>query len=184
MRERLHLGERDVLILYVGGLHPRKNVLCLVQALRFLPPQYKLLIVGSGSNAYVESLRREAEKSATASRLILIGYVPYPELPLYYRAANVFVLPSVYEGFPKVILEALACGTTVIASPSFVGDGQIEKHLFPLQDVSPEGVAQAIWEVIEARPAVDVAAIRERYDWSVAARRIQAIYERIGAGGR
>ena len=180
-REDLGLSRQDRVILYVGGLHQRKNVLALVRALRYLPPACKLLAVGTGPQEYVQALQRAARADGVAERVILAGYVPYPDLPPYYRAADLFVLPSSYEGFPKVLLEALASGVPSLASPSFAGDGEIEKHYAPLADTEPEAVAGAISAELSRRPAVDVAAIRQRYDWAVAARRCREIYERIGA---
>jgi len=180
-RAELGLSPRDQVVLYVGGLHHRKNVLALVRALRHLPPEVKLLAVGAGPQEYVQAINQTAATDGVRERVILAGYVPYPDLPPYYRTGDLFVLPSSYEGFPKVLLEALASGVPSLASPSFAGDGEIEKHYAPLADRGPEALAEAIARLLTQRPVVDVAAIRQRYDWAVAARRCREIYERIGA---
>ena len=112
-RTRLGFVASDKIMLFVGALTRRKRVDLLLEALAHLPPEWKLLIVGRGQES--AALGQQARILGLASRVRFHGYVPYPELPALYRSTDVLVLPSQYEGCPKVVLEALACGLPVVA---------------------------------------------------------------------
>jgi len=118
-------------ILYVGTLQPRKNVTTLVEAYaqfrRRTRLPHKLLIVGKPKYKY-EAVFAAIQRSGYADDIVFTGFVPDDELPRYYSAADVFVFPSLYEGFGLPVLEAMACGTPVISSsasclPEVVGNG-------------------------------------------------------------
>jgi glycosyltransferase involved in cell wall biosynthesis len=98
-------------VLYVGRLEPQKNVRALIDAFREVDGA-QLLIVGDGS------LRGELEERAKTAPVELAGSLPNAELPQLFRRAQVFVLPSLYEGSPKALLEAMACGLAVVAADS------------------------------------------------------------------
>jgi glycosyltransferase involved in cell wall biosynthesis len=164
-------------VLYVGALTKRKNSHLLVEALRFLPKDYRLTIVGRGDEEYQRNLRNLVEKYNLHDRVDLVGYVEYPKLPRYYQDADILVLPSSYEGLPKVVLEALACGTPVLAS-GFRIQGEICGLHF-LERLNAAALASRIEEVVSADGEVGIKKIRQRYDWSVKAREIQEIYEGI-----
>jgi glycosyltransferase involved in cell wall biosynthesis len=123
-RER-SLPER--FILFVGTLEPRKNVTRLIEAYARLPnPRLPLLLVGGKGWLYDEVFAR-VEALSLSAEVQFVGYVPGEELPWWYNAADLFVYPSVYEGFGLPPLEAMACGTPVITSnvsslPEVVGD--------------------------------------------------------------
>jgi glycosyltransferase involved in cell wall biosynthesis len=113
-RARHGLPER--FILFVGTLEPRKNVVRLIEAYARLPQgRPPLLLVGGKGWLYDEILAR-AEGLHLAGQVRFVGYVPGQELPWWYNAAEMFVYPSVYEGFGLPPLEAMACGTPVITS--------------------------------------------------------------------
>ena len=99
------------LICAVGRLAPQKNLGALITALRGLPDA-RLLLVGEGS------LRAELERHARAEgvRVEFAGRVPHERLPDLLNRAQLFVLPSHYEGHPKALLEAMACGLPVIGT--------------------------------------------------------------------
>jgi len=121
-------------ILYVGTLEPRKGVKNLIisfykvkQKVPYLP--HKLVIAGKKTNEY-KNLLEVAKKLHLEKDIIFMGYIPKADLPKLYNAADLFVFPSFYEGFGLPPLEAMACGTPVIASnrssvPEIVGDGGI-----------------------------------------------------------
>jgi glycosyltransferase involved in cell wall biosynthesis len=140
-----------------------------------MPLEWKLLLVGQGTME--NQLRAQAMQLDLSERVRFAGYVPYPELPPLYRTADVFVLLSEYEGFPKVVLEALACGVPVVTTPSFEGDEHIASHLTYLQENTLDAVATGVQHAIDR--LVDVAYIRSRYDWEIAAERVQEIYKEV-----
>jgi glycosyltransferase involved in cell wall biosynthesis len=105
-------------LLYVGNLLPHKNLHRLLQA--FAPISRKfphtLVIAGRKDPRCYPPLEAEARALGVQDRVRFLDYVPAADLPALYAAADVFVLPSLYEGFGLPILEAMACGTPVIAA--------------------------------------------------------------------
>lgn len=105
-------------LLYVGTLEPRKNVPRLLDAYARLcrlgdPPP--LVLVG-GRGWRHAGIDARLARLGLGERVRLLGYLPAAELPLCYNAADLFVYPSLYEGFGLPPLEALACGTPVVTS--------------------------------------------------------------------
>ncbi len=104
--------KRDDTLLFIGRIAPEKNLESLLNAIR--PTRLKLIIVGEGK------LRPALQEKFgdLNGRVIWEGNVPNSKLPEYINSASIFVLPSFYEGHPKALLEAMACGATVIAADS------------------------------------------------------------------
>jgi glycosyltransferase involved in cell wall biosynthesis len=120
----------DHYILYVGTLQRRKNLVRLVEAYAHLLEQHdiphKLVLAGSKGWGY-EEVYAAVERSGVADRIKLLGYVPDEDLPGLYSGADLFIYPSLYEGFGLPVLEAMACGTPVAVSstsslPEVAGD--------------------------------------------------------------
>ncbi len=107
--------------LYVGTIEPRKNLITLLDAYqRFRmqdKPKYQLIIVGGKGWKSGEFYKR-LNKHPFKTDIILPGYVPREELPIFYSEAGAFIYPSYYEGFGFPLLEALACGAACITSNS------------------------------------------------------------------
>lgn len=125
LRSALGLQGKRV-ILYVGFSTPRKGLEYVGQALSELGPECRLLIVGKWERGYRERFYRDLPPGSQ-ERIIEAGYVPDEDLPFYYSLADVFVFPSLLEGFGLPPVEAMACGTPVVAAntsslPEVVGD--------------------------------------------------------------
>jgi glycosyltransferase involved in cell wall biosynthesis len=105
----------ETFILHVGTLQPRKNLVRLIQAYRQLQTDVKLALVGGKGWLYQEILD-EIERLNLQNDVIMPGYVPADELPLWYNAAAALAYPSLYEGFGFPVVEAMACGTPVVTS--------------------------------------------------------------------
>jgi len=101
---------KNIDVLYVGRLNPKKNLKSLLRALKNISA--KIVFVGNGPQR--EDLFQIAEDYSMNLRLI--KKVANHQLPDYYNQAKLFVLPSFYEGNPKVLLEAMACGCAVIGA--------------------------------------------------------------------
>jgi glycosyltransferase involved in cell wall biosynthesis len=130
-------------VLYAGRLEREKNLARLIEALALLKElSLKLCVLGDGSlRGDLHRLAREAGVTAD-----FLGVVPHGELPRYFRAADCFVLPSLTEGNPKALIEAMACGLPCAASarggiPSIMEDG-VTGLLFDPE--SPTGIARAV----------------------------------------
>lgn len=136
----------DRFMLYVGTIEPRKNLITLLDALKrlqvagyklqvgpdsFQPSTCNLQLVIAGRTGWLYQPFFDRLKALGLEDTVrLLGYVPDEDLPALYRAADVFVFPSLYEGFGLPPLEAMACGTPVICSntsslPEVVGDAGI-----------------------------------------------------------
>ena len=98
-------------LLFVGRLEVQKNLFALLDALKNIPNMV-LQIIGSGS------LKEELMNVVNANNLPVqfLGNIPFEQLKQHYQNASVFVLPSYYEGTPKVLLEAMSCGLPVVAT--------------------------------------------------------------------
>ena len=115
-RRRHDLPER--FILHVGTLQPRKNIPTLLEALaRLRRPEVPLILVGGKGWMYDQIFTR-IEALGLEEEVRFAGYVADETLPLWYNAASLFVFPSLYEGFGMPVVEAMACGTPVVAADS------------------------------------------------------------------
>ncbi len=106
-------------ILYVGNLSPHKNLAGLIRAYKLLPDEfqgkYQIFICGKKDKFY-GPLSRLVETEGLENRVIFADFVEDEVLPYLYNAAAALVFPSLYEGFGLPVVEAMACGTAVIAS--------------------------------------------------------------------
>jgi glycosyltransferase involved in cell wall biosynthesis len=109
VREKYHLPQK--FILYLGTVEPRKNISTLVKAFKQIQSEidYRLVIAGAKGFKGSDILKNN-------SQIQYIGYVNSKDKPALYTLADLFVYPSFYEGFGFPPLEALACGTPVVAS--------------------------------------------------------------------
>lgn len=103
--------------LFIGTLEPRKNLPTLLQAYAALPKSERLpLFLAGGRGWMADEIDTAIEKYNLKDDVFFPGFVPAQDLALWYNSAEVFIYPSVYEGFGLPVLEAMACGTPVIIS--------------------------------------------------------------------
>jgi len=126
--------DRSFVLAVPGSLSRRKNMQTLLYAYSGLPAdirsQFKLVIIARKVSASYSKILITIERLGLASNVIITGYVPHEEMPLFYNAADLLIYPSLYEGFGLPPLEAMACGTPVIVSnrsslPEVVGEAGI-----------------------------------------------------------
>ncbi len=142
-------------ILFTGAIEPRKNLICLVKAFaklkKLLSSDYLLVISGTErdeNHGYSKKLRESISSLGLENKVMFLGYLPDEDIPLLYKAAEVFVYPSLLEGFGLPPLEAMACGTATVVSsiPSLlevVGDSALK-----VNPNNVDGFAQAIYQLI------------------------------------
>ena len=138
---------RPFTVLYAGRLRTRKAVAVLLEAfarLRERVPDAELIVVGDGEQR--PALEAQAERLGIAGATRFEGARPHDAMPAYYRSADVFCLPSLYEGFPLAIVEAMAAGLPVVATavagvPEAVADG-VTGRVVPAEDA--DALAEAL----------------------------------------
>ena len=153
-RARHHLPERY--LLFLGTLEPRKNLLTLLDAyarLRAMEPETPPLVVAGAKGWYYQAVFDRVRALGLERHMTFAGYVVREEQPLWYSGAELFVYPSVYEGFGLPVAEALACGTPVVTSsvsslPEAGGPVAIQAD-----PGDPDGLAHAM-RVVLADPSV------------------------------
>jgi glycosyltransferase involved in cell wall biosynthesis len=104
--------EKEFDLVFVGRIKPQKNIEAMLKALQSL--DVRLLLIGSGE--LEDTLKQRF--GDLDGRIIWQGNVPNAELPEYLNRARVFILPSLYEGHPKTLIEAMSCGLPVIGADS------------------------------------------------------------------
>ncbi|MVN20990.1 glycosyltransferase family 4 protein [Mucilaginibacter arboris] len=102
-------------ILNVGTIETRKNLLLVAKALKNIPEEVSLVVVGRQTK-YAKQVKNYLVKEALQNRVLFLTNVPFEDLTTIYQMAKVFVYPSRYEGFGIPIVEALCSGTPVIAA--------------------------------------------------------------------
>jgi len=190
VRERYQLPNRFVLGL--STLQPRKNFDGLVDAFQLLLSQHgdkeemanlHLVICGGLGWMYGE-IQQRVHRHGLEARVHFAGFVQDVDLPALYSLASVFAFPSWYEGFGLPVLEAMACGTPVVAAdnsslPEVVGDGGM------LVDASSsDELASALMQLLSNR---DLRVVLKRaglaqaakFTWPLAASALLATYERL-----
>lgn len=183
---RSERGLSERFILFVGTIEPRKNVTRLIEAFaNLLTCQLAdlKLVIGGAKGWFYEDVFARAEELGLEGQVMFPGYIPASELPLWYNAAELFVYPSLYEGFGLPPLEAMACGTPVVTAntsslPEVVGEAGLT--VAPL-DV--EALAEAMRRVLN--DATLRREMRERglqraqsFSWTKTARETVQVYRR------
>jgi glycosyltransferase involved in cell wall biosynthesis len=119
MRRELGIDRQEHVVLLVANFRPVKGYTYLVKAIPLILKEYpktKFIFCGKGSDK--QTIANMIKSLGLSENVILAGFIDNKEIPMYYAAADVFVLPSVVEGASIVILEALASGKPVVAPPT------------------------------------------------------------------
>ena len=179
---------RPPFILYTSRIeHPGKNHACLIRAFADLKRKegipHQLVLAGTDRER-AEEVHRTAEESGFAKDILFTGFVATADLPLLYQAADIFVFPSLYEGFGLPILEAMACGTPVACSnissmPEVAGDAAI---LF--DPYEKDSISSAIWSIISQADLRKDLAVRglercKQFSWARTAAQTLAVIRSV-----
>lgn len=179
-------GVRDRYILAVGSVSPRKNLTTLLKASKLLRvgglSDWQLVVVGVNEWGGAEIAETMSSLGLSDEDVLFLGHVPDEEMPALYSGADVFVFPSLFEGFGLPLLEAMACGTPAVASdnsafPEVGGDAALYTPPH-----SAEGFAGAIERVLRdedlRRSMVDRGMKRAReFTWERTAKGVLAALE-------
>jgi glycosyltransferase involved in cell wall biosynthesis len=174
----------------VGTMEPRKNLTLLVEMMRILKKNGggdEPLLVAGGSGWKNSHLFEKIRAAGLTERdLRFLGYLADKDLPLFYAGAQVFLFPSLYEGFGFPPLEAMACGTPVIASdakcmPEVLGDAAILESA-----TNAEGFAAAVARVLSdenLRQSLRTAGIQraQKFRWESSVKQLLEAFEGSGS---
>lgn len=185
---KARFGKRmdDVFLFTASRLVLSRGVEDIIRALSLLPQNVKLLIAGMGEDQ--KKLENIAHDSGVAERVFFAGHVSHDRLPLYYQVSDIFVRPSIVEGFGNAFVEAFAAGIPVVATPV----GGIPDFLFdpernpnnPATGLfcevrNPESIARAVLRYMRD-PALVAEVVQnakalaeEKYDWNTIAKDMQ-----------
>jgi glycosyltransferase involved in cell wall biosynthesis len=189
---RAKYGLPSQFLLYLGGFDQRKNVRVIVEAFAALPEMYRsgyrLVLagvpLGKDSELFPDPQRRARAAGLPEDAVRFAGWVAEEDKPALYSSATAFLFPSLYEGFGLPPLEAMACGTPVIASnasslPEIVGEAgmQVDPSL-------PSAWAEAIRAVVGDDARRDEMSARgiaqaAQFSWTRAAQETLAAYRRV-----
>lgn len=182
IRQKYGLGDEPY-ILSVGTIHPRKNYQRLIQAFAQIDPSTQLVIAGSKGWAY-RTVFTEISNRGLVERIHFLGFVDDEDLPALYSAATLFVYPSLYEGFGLPALEAMACGTPVVASdqsalPEVVGDAGLLVNPYNVDEMAP-AMAQILENAALRRQLAEAGLARAaQFTWPKMAVKLIKLYQKL-----
>jgi teichuronic acid biosynthesis glycosyltransferase TuaC len=175
---RSRLGVKGKLLLSVGHLIKRKGHHLAIEALARLP-DWTLAIVGEGPER--KSLAARAVELAVERRVIFCGSQPHDALPAYYAAADLLILASSREGWANVLLEAMACGTAVVAS-DIPGNSEVVSGLAAgevVRENTPACFAETINRVFDRKiPRSETRSYAENFSWDATSDGQLAVFRR------
>jgi D-inositol-3-phosphate glycosyltransferase len=202
-RAAIGIAPDERVVLFVGRIDPIKGIDTLIDAAEILvsadsiEPAPTFLIVGGDLGVDGSPIGPLADIAASiarrgiAARFRLVGSQPQDQLPVFYAAADVVAVPSRYESFGLVAVEALACAKPVVASRVGGLRFTIDEGAtgFLVKPQSPPALATALEQIISNEPlrtAMSAAARPSvaRYDWSNVASQVKHVYRRLAAGHR
>ena len=149
-------GIRPPYIFYVGGLNARKNIARMLEAFATLHPYHPdvTLVIGGKRQWRTSEIDEAFQRLNLGDTVHFTGYVDDQDLPALYSAANLFLFPTLYEGFGLPPLEAMACGTPVVTSnlssqPEATGDAALLVDPYHVDEI-----AAAVRRILEDRSLV------------------------------
>lgn len=186
VKQKYEINDRYILV--VGNLQPRKNLGRLIEAFKKIKnnkdlKEYKLVIVGKKSWAN-NGIINGVDFTSYANDIIFTGYVPDEDLPYLYNGCDVFVYPSIFEGFGLPVLEAMKCGAAVLTSntssiPEVVGDSGVLFDPFDVNDIF--GRLERILLNEQERLYFKAKAVEhaKMFSWENTAKETKKVYEKL-----
>jgi D-inositol-3-phosphate glycosyltransferase len=197
-RQYIGLAPDARIILFVGRIEPLKGVATLIKAvsclkLKNLKEPVHLAVIGGDPDAIPSEISEEmvrlqklCDELTLGKMVVFLGKRGQDTLPYYYSAAEVLVMPSHYESFGIVALEAMACGTPVIASQvgglAFLVQDGMTGYTVPAEDhdiLCDRLTAILGDEILRQRMGRNAAEYARNYDWKKIAKQIVGVYEEL-----
>ena len=179
-------------ILYAGAIRPHKNVVRIIEAFSSLKnellkeqqfPDLKLIIIGDDLSSHPR-LRRTVVRSGVQNDVRFLGFVPIEVLRIFYDVAEIFVFPSLYEGFGLPPLEAMAHGTPVVTSntsslPEVAGNAALlvnPENVFEIRRALQRVLLDPAMRTLMKQRGYEQA---QRFSWTASVSRILEIYREV-----
>jgi len=172
-------------ILHVGLIYPEKNVERLIQAFAKVAEKFphKLVLVGGFRWRY-EGVFKLIEKFDLKDKVIITNWIPRSELPVFYKLADLFAFPSLYEGFGMPVLEAMTCGCPVVtsstgATPEIAGDAALLVDPTSVDEIYKTTVRVLEDEKLREELVSKGYARAKKFSWEKSARETLSVFKEI-----
>ena len=181
------LNQRQPIVGYIGRMSQEKGVLNLVEAIPSICNQMsEVEFLFGGDGPLLKQIENELRGLISQNQTKVLGWIPHNELPGYLNQMKLLVLPSYYEGLPTIVLEAMACGTPVLATPvgavpDIIMDGTTG---FIMEDNSPECIAENVLRAL-SYPKLDKIAknahdlVESQYSYEAMVERYKVILHQL-----
>ena len=194
IREKLGLKENDIALVTTSRLVIKNGVGDVIEALAKLPENVKFVIFGEG---YLEEkLKLETRSLNLESRVFFKGFIDHKEMPKYLKACDIFIRPSLSEGFGNSFIEAMAARLPVVATrvggiADFLEDpsnssGQVATG-YVCEPQNPQSVANTVNRAMNdvgQNRIIDNAykMVKEKYDWTLITLQMKGIFNKLAKG--
>ena len=167
-------------LLFVGALRSRKDPVTALEALARLPSDMRLVMIGPPKGE-TERVQATISRLNLERRVDVLGHVSQAELTAYYRGAQCFVLPSLYEGFGLPVVEAMASGTPVVSTAVTAIPEVAEGAAILVPTKDPDALADGVLRALGERDRLVAAGLEraKRYSWSEMCRRTLGVYREL-----
>lgn len=175
LKKSLNKKDKDIFLVTTSRLVEKNATIDIIDSLTYLPENVKFLVLGTGHEE--EMLKQRVKKLNLENRVIFLGFVKHEEMPKYLHISDIFIRPSLSEGFGNSYIEAMAAGIPVIATPvggivDFLKDG--ETGLF-CEVKNPKSIAWKVEMLLNdkslkekiVKNALDM--VERKYQWNLIA---------------
>jgi glycosyltransferase involved in cell wall biosynthesis len=176
--------QAEKMVLSVGALQIRKNVIRLVEAFEQMPNDWKLTLAGAPTGFGAREILNRIQASTARDRITIAGYVTAEELDTLYRRAGIFAFPSLDEGFGMPVLEAMARGIPVVTSNRSALPEVADHAALLVDPYATEEIAAALRHLagdadLRKRLAEAGRSRSKMFTWEMAVQRTRAVYEEL-----
>src|SRR3989344_860507 len=194
IRKELGLVEENVVLVTTSRLTKKNGIEDVIKALPKLSTNIKFVIFGEGE--LEEELKNLAKSLDVSDRVIWRGYVSHDEMPKYLKACDIFIRPSLSEGFGNSFIEAMACRLPVIATPvggivdflkdptSQSYDGTSVQTGYFCKPEDPESIVSTVSKILSDPNKNQIIEnayrmVLEKYDWNLVAKQMKEVFEKV-----
>jgi len=181
----LKLDPFDTLLITTSRLVPKNGIADLIDSLQYLPDEVKLIILGIGPLEKI--LKEKVRLLKIVDRVRFVGFVPHKEIPIYLQISDVFVRPSLSEGFGISFIEAMASDLPVIATPvGGIVDFIINEKTGLFCEVNnPKSISENVDRIMKEKDLRESMIknaremVKSQYDWNLIASEMKGIFDNL-----